>query len=757
MSKKFLAVILISAVFSNTAHAAVLGTEVSGWSHKLANGADLYRNEFMSEQNNVGMQTEYYVKYTPNTAVLPSVIGGNTVWGMRNIEKAADYMQQNGLNPVIGINASFFSFETGIPMGVSVSNGRIITKDTEEYRSIGFNSDGTAFIAPLKIRTILKFGEEELEISHINKYNQETTPILNLYTPDFDDNNHNEIPSLTIILSEIDGKLAIGKTLNATVIDKFTYTGAVKIPEGQFLVTLNENSDEELFNKFSSLEVGDSVQIASYSDSDKRWENAVFAMGSVGETLIENGIINPELKDGAAPRTAAGITENGDVLFYVLDGRQAGYSYGAKTETVARRLKELGCIEAINLDGGGSTSMLGVYPGNAKLEVINSPSDKNLRKCSNYLFLHNNTFPTGVIGGIYMYPFEEYYLSGYEEKLTPKAVDTNFYPLEIPSNAEFSVTGGDGNFNAETSVLTAKGTGKITLAASYGGVATETYYHSFETPTDIIVKGDDGERITALNLKYGDSVNLSFEAWYNGKKLKARQDSFNISVSSDICSIENSRITAVSNGGEAVLTVSAGDRSYEIPVNIESEYPFVDIANHWAREQIKYVYDEGIVSGYQREAGLSFSPLKNITREEFAVIMCRMLGVSAENYAVCLKDFDDIDEISDWAKPYVFAMANKDIILGKKGSTGNTFFSPKVTLTRAEAITILSRVLNLDELGENKFADDSDIPEWASEAIYMMSKRGFVSGYEDNTIRPNSNVTRAEAAALIYNIVSKSF
>ncbi|MBQ6907480.1 MAG: S-layer homology domain-containing protein [Clostridia bacterium] len=39
----------------------------------------------------------------------------------------------------------------------------------------------------------------------------------------------------------------------------------------------------------------------------------------------------------------------------------------------------------------------------------------------------------------------------------------------------------------------------------------------------------------------------------------------------------------------------------------------------------------------------------------------------------------------------------------------------------------------------------------------MMAERKFVSGYEDNTIRPNNNVNRAEATAMIYNIISKSF
>ena len=755
MKKQVIAASAAFILFSNSVFASVLGTEVTGWSHKIANGTDIYKNEFMSEQSGVGMQTEYYAKYTPNTDVVPTVIGGNTVWGLRNIKKAEEYMKNSGLVPLIGINASFFSFQTGIPMGISVEDGRIITKDTEEYQAVGFNSDGTAFIAPLEVKTVLKKDDLEIEISHINKYNQDTTPIVNLYTKDFDENNHNEIPSLSIVLGDINGNLGIGDSLTAVIEDKFNYTGAVLIPEDKFILTLNENSDESLYEQFNSLEVGDSVEISSYT-TDERWNNADSVMGSVGDRLIENGEIKGGFANGAAPRTAVGITKGGEIIFYVLDGRQNGYSYGAKIETLAKRLRELGCVDAINLDGGGSTAISGIYPGAIDSEVINSPSEGALRNCSNYLFLKNTNNPTGILGGLYFYPFEQHYLAGYSEELTLKAVDSNFYPMSVPENVNISVNG-ESEYNSETGTLTAGGTGLMTVTASYGDVSTETYYHSYETPTDIVIKDDYGNEIKGISLKKYDTVRLNFEAWYNGIKLKANQDSFKLSLNNDIGEIVGNTLQITSNGGNGVLSVSAGEMVKEIPVTAKSIYPFSDISTHWAREQIKTVYENGIVSGYETESGLSFFPIKNITREEFAVITCRMLGKNVENVAECKKEFEDMEEISDWSRPYVYALVNKDIISGRKGLEEKVFFSPRVTLTRAEAITILSRVLNLNELSENEFADDSDIPEWAKEAVYMMAKSGFVAGYPDNTIRPNENVTRAEAAAMIYNIISKTF
>lgn len=325
------------------------------------------------------------------------------------------------------------------------------------------------------------------------------------------------------------------------------------------------------------------------------------------------------------------------------------------------------------------------------------------------------------------------------------------------SNRVYISASGDSFYDNNTNTLTAIGTGLVTVTAAYGNLKTESYYHSYVTPTDIVVKDKNGNKINRLELNKDDTVDLTFEAWYNGIELKANQEQFFVSLYGDIGEFEKGKLKITSNGGEGSLTVSAGNLKNEIPIVVNSVYPFTDIENHWACEQIIYVHNEGIVNGYEKDDGMAFMPLKNITREEFAVIVCKMLGADVDGVSECNKDFDDIDEISDWAKPYVFTMANKDIILGRQGTEDNVFFAPKVTLTRAEAMTILSRILNMQELSEEKFDDDSDIPEWASDAIYSMYESGFITGYPDNTIKPMSNVTRAEATTMIYNIISKSF
>ena len=68
-----------------------------------------------------------------------------------------------------------------------------------------------------------------------------------------------------------------------------------------------------------------------------------------------------------------GLRENGDLVFVVADGRQAGYSVGLNLCDLAKLMRSLGAADALNLDGGGSSSF--VLRENGALTLKNSPSD----------------------------------------------------------------------------------------------------------------------------------------------------------------------------------------------------------------------------------------------------------------------------------------------------------------------------------------------------------------------------------------------
>jgi hypothetical protein len=77
---------------------------------------------------------------------------------------------------------------------------------------------------------------------------------------------------------------------------------------------------------------------------------------------------------GVNPRTAAGVAADGGLLLVTVDGRQPGHSAGATLRQTAELLRALGAVDALNLDGGGSTTMV-VRGADDVLRVANRPSD----------------------------------------------------------------------------------------------------------------------------------------------------------------------------------------------------------------------------------------------------------------------------------------------------------------------------------------------------------------------------------------------
>jgi exopolysaccharide biosynthesis protein len=83
----------------------------------------------------------------------------------------------------------------------------------------------------------------------------------------------------------------------------------------------------------------------------------------------------------AQPRTAVGVTANREVVLFVCQGRGTTYA-GLTTGQVANILKDLGCVEALNLDGGGSTCMLvNGYP-------VFTPSDGSQRAVASTVMIY---------------------------------------------------------------------------------------------------------------------------------------------------------------------------------------------------------------------------------------------------------------------------------------------------------------------------------------------------------------------------------
>lgn len=115
--------------------------------------------------------------------------------------------------------------------------------------------------------------------------------------------------------------------------------------------------------------------------------------------LLRNGVnvasFPGEYEITAVPRTAIGIREDGTVVLFVVDGRQAPSSSGMSIRELGEVMISLGCRDALNLDGGGSSTFATKREGTSALTVKNSPSDGYERNVSGTLMVVSTAAPSG--------------------------------------------------------------------------------------------------------------------------------------------------------------------------------------------------------------------------------------------------------------------------------------------------------------------------------------------------------------------------
>lgn len=747
MKKRLLALSVAFSLMGQLAFASVLGTEtVSEKIYDISDGTVLYENKIMSDQSGVGLQSEYYAEYTPNTDTVPVVISGKSVFGKKTAKQAAEYMQENGMRPMIGINAAYFSLQTGVTMGHIISGGRVISKDTTTLQAIGFNADGTAFIAPLAIKVTVSTEHGDVSADNVNKYNGATLGGITLFTPDFSRQTENEAEVVSVVL-KTDEELKIGTEFEAEVISRTQHTGGIELKEGEMVLTVNVNGSYDYHrNLMNALNEGDTVKVICSGEGDERWLDASEAIASVGETLITAGTINESLPKGAAPRTAVGITAEGKVIFYVIDGRQKGVSYGVQLKTLAKRMAELGCVDAINLDGGGSTSISGVYPGADEIAVLNSPSDGRLRGVANFIFLKNKKERTDVLKSIYTTPNQQRYLSGTSDVLSSVGIDTSYYKIDLES-VEYTT---DGESVIDGNVATFIGNGTVNITSKSGDIGTISKHYVYDTP-DVKVYLDNKE-VSKITVPDGMTAGISAKAFTGSAELIADKELFGFSVEGDIGTLENGVFTAkadVTTTGS--INVTAGKSTVVIPVIVTNDkHIFGDTYKHWARDMIKALADKGVISGYETEEGLLFKPDNSISRAEFAVMLARFMELDTKAYENDEVVFDDT--LPNWAKGSINALYALGFVSGKPTDDG-ILFAPSDKISRAEAAAIIGRTIpELTTEAELTFADTESIPLWARSYVAILYNSKVISGGDDNNFMPNRDVSRAESATMLFKM-----
>ena len=182
----------------------------------------------------------------------------------------------------------------------------------------------------------------------------------------------------------------------------------------------------------------------------------------------------------------------------------------------------------------------------------------------------------------------------------------------------------------------------------------------------------------------------------------------------------------------------------------DGAFPFTDVPeSEWYRPEVEFVWENDLMVGV---SGTKFEPESPMTRAMFVTILCRL---SREEQEVTDR-FPDV-KAKDWFAGSVGWAAKSGLVLGYPDGT----FLPENNITRQEVAATLVRYVDYVAMrlpghaasSPDKFADDEKIEDWAADYVDTLRRAGIFNGDNNKNFNPAANITRAEAATLLHNVL----
>ncbi len=280
------------------------------------------------------------------------------------------------------------------------------------------------------------------------------------------------------------------------------------------------------------------------------------AIGGFGTRLLKDGEICVTRSEtyyvDRAPRTAVGITRTGKVVLMVLDGRQDPFSCGGSMEEIAQIMREAGCVDAINLDGGGSSTFVARQEGADELTVMNSPSDGSARSVSTSLMIVSTAPSSTAFDHARIDSDYSYSTIGTEVQLTPVGISATGNIAELPEGLTWEVSDSRWATVSEDGVFTGLRNGEVDVYLMNGEtvVGSKTMY--IVVPENIYFAKD---RMDAV---YGSTVTLPVSGLYEGKPVAINVNDATITLDNpEAANVSGFDFTAIEGTGIKVVKVTA--------------------------------------------------------------------------------------------------------------------------------------------------------------------------------------------------------
>ena len=263
---------------------------------------------------------------------------------------------------LVALNGTYFKPQTGVPLGTLMIDQKIYTGPIYDRVALGIFDDGFD-VARIQLNSTIKGSGKIIKVDNINQPRMLSTHVL-VYTPEWGKYSP-AAPKYGVGLQVIDNK-----------IEKAS-ANSIEIPENGYVISGPKSILYALLEK---------KDVKLDIKTTPEWKNVKHII-SGGPYLVKDGEVFVDMTaqkltaiGGRNPRSAIGYTADNRLVLVAVDGRE-GSSIGMTLMELANFMKSVGCIGAINLDGGGSTVM---YVDGA---VVNNPHQKGGIPLSNAIIL----------------------------------------------------------------------------------------------------------------------------------------------------------------------------------------------------------------------------------------------------------------------------------------------------------------------------------------------------------------------------------
>ncbi|MDY0346758.1 MAG: phosphodiester glycosidase family protein [Acholeplasma sp.] len=327
------------------------------------------------------------------------VVGDNYVdhgYGMSNLLAQIENVERryDNVDVLAGVNGDFYNMSNGIPVSPYVRNYEVIFQGTTWNRTlVGFKDNGEVVIGKPEFTgyEVMVFDEDgslklnQINVSGFNRLpanESEVTVLFEEYTSLIDTTDQKLVVSGTDVKSDGSGARYFAKGVKDTIT-----TDAITVSPTQFVIMGDKVFEEGFIKATDTIIVQRRLtgQFEGVRDAIGGWER-----------LVVDGVKTETFTEGAsyqyrAPRTAIGVKQDGTVFFVTVDGRNMWQGMdGVTGYEMAEIMNYFEAYQAVNLDGGGSTTMA-ILNETGAYDVVNTPSDGNLRTNANGVFFVKGT------------------------------------------------------------------------------------------------------------------------------------------------------------------------------------------------------------------------------------------------------------------------------------------------------------------------------------------------------------------------------